>query len=177
MGAWCAGSARSTRPPLPGRASRCSKTQERGVSIPPAEDFQILQGKGATARFNGQPYWVGSHRFLEERGQETPELHERLEALSKAGCTVVVVGNEMHVCGLVALADVVRLEARQALQALRAAGVHHLAMLTGDNTGTANFIAQEAGIDEVRAELLPGDKVAAIESLVSLRLLRPAAAS
>jgi Cd2+/Zn2+-exporting ATPase len=141
--------------------------QERGVRPAPAEDFQIVQGKGATARFDGRQFWVGSHRYLEERGQETQEVHERLEAMSGAGRTVVVVGNEEHVCGLIALADQVRSQARQTLQDLRRAGVEHLIMLTGDNQPTARAIAQETGVDEFCAELLPADKVTAVEALVS----------
>ncbi len=141
--------------------------QGRGVPVHPAEDFQIIQGKGATARIDGKQYWVGSHRFLEERGQETAEVHERLETLSSAGRTAVVVGNEFHVCGFIAVADTVRPEARRALQAMRAMGVDHLVMLTGDNAGTAQAIARETGVDGVCAELLPEDKVAAIESLVA----------
>ena len=141
--------------------------QSRGVEFTPAEDFQIIQGKGATARFNGERYWLGSHRYLEERGQETEEDHRRLEALSQGGRTVVVVGNENHVCGFIALADAVRPGARQAIEALRAAGLRHIVMLTGDNQETARAIAAETGVDEVHAELLPADKVTAVENLVA----------
>ncbi len=139
--------------------------QETGVSIRPAENFQILQGKGATGHFDGTQYWVGSHRYLEERGQETPEVHARLEAMSRAGRSVVVVGNESHVCGLITVADKVR-DARVALEMLRAAGIEHLIMLTSDNQVTAQAIAKETGVDEVQAELLPADKVTTVESLV-----------
>ncbi len=141
--------------------------QERGVKPAPAEDFQMVQGKGATARFDGQPYWLGSHRYLEERDQKTAEVHQRLEAMSTAGRTVVVVGNDRHVCGMIALADALRPAAKQTVQELRSAGVNHIIMLTGDNQGTAQAIAQETGVDEVKAELLPEDKVAAVESLVA----------
>lgn len=139
----------------------------RGVTFLPAEDFQIIGGKGATARFKGKMYWLGSHRYLEERGQETEDVHSKLEQMSKAGRTVVVIGNEAHVCGLIALADGVRSEARLAVEALRREGVEHVVMLTGDNDGTARTIARETGIDEVYADLLPADKVAAVESLVT----------
>ncbi|MEO2091078.1 MAG: heavy metal translocating P-type ATPase, partial [Gemmataceae bacterium] len=132
--------------------------KEKGVNVPTADEFKNLPGKGASGRINGTVYWVGSHRYLEERGQETPEVHERLEALSKSGKAVVVVGNDRHVCGFIALADTVRPEARQAVSDLRAAGVEHIVMLTGDNRGTAEAIARETGVDEVHAELLPGDK-------------------
>lgn len=70
---------------------------EKGVSAPPAEDFQAFKGKGAAGTVDGRTFWVGSHRYLEERGQETPDVHERLEAMSQAGQTAVVVGNETHV--------------------------------------------------------------------------------
>jgi Cd2+/Zn2+-exporting ATPase len=139
----------------------------RGVRVRPAEDFQVVPGRGATAVFNGERYWLGSHRYLEERGQETEEVHRRLEALSGAGRTVVVVGNERHVCGFLTLADAVRPDARQAVEALHRAGVGHLVMLTGDNRATAEAIARETGVDEARAELLPADKVAAVEDLVA----------
>jgi Cd2+/Zn2+-exporting ATPase len=92
------------------------------VQVWPAEDFQIIPGKGVTGRWNGKSYWVGSHRYPEERGQETEAVHRRLEELSGAGRTVVVVGDESHVCGLVALADAVRPAARPALEALRQGG-------------------------------------------------------
>lgn len=140
---------------------------ERGVTPAPAEDFQIIQGKGASGRVNGKSYWLGSHRYLEERGQETPEVHERLEALSASGHTVVVFGDDRHVCGFLALADQVRPSAKATLEALHVAGIEQLVMLTGDNFGTAKAIARETGLDEVHAELLPAAKVQAVEDLVA----------
>lgn len=133
----------------------------------PADDFQVLQGKGARATFNGREFWLGSHRYLEERGQETPDIHGRLEAMSGQGRTVVVIGNESHVCGLIALADEIRPGATATLAELRAAGVEHLVMLTGDNRPTAEAMGAAAGVDGVEADLLPEDKVTAIESLVA----------
>lgn len=141
--------------------------RKRGVPVRPAEDFHIVPGKGATGRWNGSSYWLGSHRYLEERGQETEDVHRRLEAMSGAGRTVVVIGNEHHVCGLIALADPVRPEAQRALQALRQAGVRHIILLTGDNQATAQAVAEVIGVDEVRAELLPAEKVEAVESLTA----------
>lgn len=141
--------------------------KDRGVAVQPAEDFQILQGKGATGRFGDREYWLGSHRYLEERGQETPEIHAQLEGMSQAGRTAVVVGTADHVCGLIAVADEVRQESRAAIDALRKAGIETVVMLTGDNRGTAEAIAKETGIDQVHAELLPAEKVAAIEQLVA----------
>ena len=141
--------------------------QERNVPIRPAEDYQVVPGKGATARFDGTNYWLGSHRYLEERGQETPEVHAQLESMSQGGVTVVIVGNDRHVCGYVALADRVRPDALKAVTELGVLGIEKIVMLTGDNTPTAKVIAQASGVEDVRADLLPADKVTAIEDLVS----------
>lgn len=140
--------------------------QERGIRPTPAEDFQVLQGKGASATLGGRPVWIGSHRYLEERSQETPDMHRRLEALSSAGSSVVVVGNDEHVCGFIAVSDRLRTNAAAAVADLRAAGVEHVVMLTGDNRGTGEAVGRLAGVDEIKAELLPADKVAAVEELV-----------
>jgi Cd2+/Zn2+-exporting ATPase len=141
--------------------------REKGIAPRPAEDFQILPGKGASARIGGRAYWLGSHRYLEERGGENGDVHERLEAMTRSGSSVVVVGDDDHVCGLIALADGVRPEAAAAVRALREAGIEHVVMLTGDNRGTAETVARLTGVDEVHAELLPADKVAAVEALVA----------
>lgn len=139
--------------------------EEKGVSLPPCSDVQIVPGKGTTGTVDGARYWLGSHRWLVEREQETSEIHQALEKGSDAGQSVVVVGTDDHICGFITLADRVRSDSKAAVAALHAAGIKRVAMLTGDNSGTANAIASEVGIDDVRAELLPADKVAAIESL------------
>jgi len=136
-----------------------------GMDSKEAVDFTAIHGKGGTARIGDREYWIGSHRFLEERGQETHEVHEKLEELSSDGQTVVVLGNDEHVCGFLALSDGLRSETPQALKALRAAGISPLVMLTGDNKATGNAVGRHAGVDEVHAELLPEDKVALIEEL------------
>ena len=139
---------------------------EQKFSIPDADDFEIIQGKGARGSVNGKPYWLGSHKYLEERGQETPEVHEQLEALQDSGRSIVVVGNDQHVCGFISLADTVRQETKGILADLHAEGIEDVAMLTGDNAGTAKAIAAEVGIDSVHAELLPENKVEVMEALV-----------
>jgi Cd2+/Zn2+-exporting ATPase len=138
----------------------------RGFRPEPASDFRAIKGKGASAVLDGRSFWIGSHRFLEEQGQETEELHAELEALASSGASVVVIGEQEHVCGYIALSDRVREEARQVVARLKAEGVSHLVMLTGDNRGTAEAIGRETGVDEIHAELLPQDKVTAMEDLV-----------
>jgi len=140
---------------------------DRGVSMGRAEKFQIFKGKGATARLDGREFWLGSHRYLEERGQETPEVHGHATELSRTGQSVVAIGNDEHVCGLIALGDSVRPEAKSVIDSLRRAGIERIVMLTGDNQDTAAAIASDTGIDEFYAELLPEDKVRLVEKLVS----------
>jgi Cd2+/Zn2+-exporting ATPase len=141
---------------------------ERGIAKAPVSDFVELQGRGATALWRGVNYWIGSHRYLHERRHlESAELCARIEELSGAGRTVVCIGHDEAVVGLILLADRVRPESARALQALRGAGIAHVAMLTGDNQPTARAIAEQTGVDEVYAELLPDEKVAAVEKLVA----------
>jgi len=139
----------------------------KNIQIREVEDFQIIPGKGATARLDGKVFWLGSRRYLEERGQATEELLVNLDSLSQQGVTFVVVGNEHHICGYVALSDTVRPDALNAVRELRDLGITPIVMLTGDNVATARMIAQAVGVDEVQADLLPAEKVTAIESLVS----------
>lgn len=140
--------------------------RRQGVQLGAADDMQAVQGRGMTARLDGKRYWLGSHRYLEELGQETPAVHDQLEAMASAERTVVVMGTDEHVCGFVTLADAVRAESVTAVRELRQEGVKHIVMLTGDNRPTAERIARETGIDEVQAELLPADKVRAVEEMV-----------
>lgn len=140
--------------------------ESAGIRPQPASNFQATKGKGATATIGNKEVWLGSHRLLEERGQETPDMHRQLEEMEQDGSSVIVVGKQEHVCGLISLADRIRSNAAQAVSALRSAGVQHVVMLTGDNRGTGEAIGRQAGIDEVRAELLPDDKVLAVGELV-----------
>lgn len=141
------------------------RAAELAIQPAPAVDVVAIPGKGVRGVIDGRAFWLGSHRFLEEKGQEEPEHHQQLDALASAGRSVVVVGNDTHVCGFIAVADDVRPESAAALDALRAAGVETVVMLTGDNRETADAVGERVGTDEVHAELLPEDKVAVVERL------------
>lgn len=156
--------ARSTHP-LARAILRHAEAQ--GVAPAPAADVQVLSGKGLTGIFDGETFWLGSHRYVVERGQNTVESTEQAQALEADGKTVIVVGNPRHICGLIAVADTVRPEARAIVQQLRAVGIEHIVMLTGDNRATAEAIARTVGMDQVYAELLPEDKVKIVEELVA----------
>jgi Cd2+/Zn2+-exporting ATPase len=126
-----------------------------------------LKGKGLTGAFDGEPFWLGSLRYVVERGQDLPEIARDAERLEADGKTVLIVGNARHVCGLIAVADRIRPDAREVVRQLHAAGIAHVVMLTGDNRTTADAIARAVGIDEVHAELLPEDKLRKIEELIA----------
>ncbi len=140
--------------------------KQKGVVGQAAAEVKAVPGKGAAGIYDGREFWIGSHRYLEERGQETPDVHEQITKLSGEGRSVVVIGNADHVCGFLVLADTVRPAAAKTLAELREVGIQHLIMLSGDNQPTADAIARQVGVDEVHAELLPADKVSAMEKLV-----------
>jgi Cd2+/Zn2+-exporting ATPase len=108
---------------------------------------------------------IGNHRLFEERGLCSPVTHERVTAIDAAGRTAMLVARDGQPVGIIAVADRPRQSSRDAIDLLRAQGVAHIVMLTGDSRGTATAIAAELGVDEFRAELLPEDKVAAVEEL------------
>ena len=133
----------------------------RHLTIPAMTNMESMPGKGVQAMMDGKMYWIGSERLLSERG------HASEPRVGLEGVTVVAIGNEQHVCGYIGLADTMRESAQLTLSALRAAGIQSLVMLTGDNRATAKRIAREIGVEEVQWELLPSDKVRAIEDLVA----------
>jgi Cd2+/Zn2+-exporting ATPase len=141
--------------------------KSQGVAFLPAQGFQALQGKGAMAKLDGRAHWLGSHRFIEEQGAENPDIHAQLESLEVGGQTVVAFGEGRELIGFLALADAVRPSMASILQNLREIGVEHLVLLTGDNRGTAEAVGRRVGLTEIQAELMPEDKVKAIEALVA----------
>jgi len=143
------------------------RSRALGIEIPRAEGFRIEPGLGASASFQGRNFWVGGRKLLEQRGQGSPEVTTILDRFEQAGRTVVLVGNDHHVCGALAVADRVRAETVEALRAVRAEGIEHVVMLTGDHRATAEAIAGASGILEVLPDLLPEQKVSAVRDLVA----------
>lgn len=144
-----------------------SRAEQDGLSIAAADDTRTVPGRGLEGEMSGQAIWLGSDRFAEEKGFGTKiptELRDRIEG---AGNTLVAVGDDTGVMGVLELRDRIRPDAKGIVTRLHAQGVKKIVMLTGDNTATAKAVAHEVGIDEVRAELLPEDKVAVIEELVA----------
>ena len=107
---------------------------------------------------------LGNHRLMEELGLCNPGIEARLAAHEAQGRTVTLLATDAAVLALFAVADTIKDSSREALAALHALGVVPV-MLTGDNTVTARTVAAQAGLDEVQGNLLPQDKLAAIEAL------------
>jgi len=134
-------------------------TAARGLAVPGSTDFEALVGRGASARVGALVVSLGNERLLHEQGLLTPPVRAVLDRLAAEGKTAVAVSVERdgarEVLGALGLADRLRPNARAALDGLRAAGVRHLVMLTGDNAGTARAVA----------DLLPEDKVRIVRAL------------
>lgn len=141
------------------------KAREENMQVMPLQSFEALPGLGAKGVINGGEYYVCNKRLCEELSIPLDEAEPHLKRLEMEGKTANLVTSGTNVLGILAVADQLRPEAEAAVAKLKAAGVKRVVMLTGDNEGTARAVAQQAGIDEYRARLLPEDKVAAIRAL------------
>lgn len=139
---------------------------EQGVIRPEAQDFTSFTGEGAQAVVDGRTYWIGSPGLFRRLGmQPEAEVSSHFERLQRGGKTVVMLGSENGIEALIAIADQVRAESRTALAALRQEGIKEMVLLTGDNRTTARAVAHELGISRFEAELLPEQKLEALEKL------------
>lgn len=135
-----------------------------GLSIPAQTGFTNVDGMGALARVEGQTVLLGNRSLMDAQKQQIGDLASAAERFEGAGRTVVHVGRGGKVIGLIAIADAPRPTAKATIAKLRERGIR-VAMLTGDNAGTAQRIGQELGIDIVLANVLPGQKAAKIKEL------------
>jgi len=145
---------------------------DRNLHPATAEDVITTPGKGLSGVVEGQGLHLGSWRFVCELPVDfdfDPDgsISARVSELESAGRTVVAVANAAGVRGLIGLSDTIRPEARSVIEQLHELGVSEIVMLTGDNAATAEIVAREVGIDTVKAGLLPEDKVAEVEALVT----------
>ncbi|GER09883.1 heavy metal translocating P-type ATPase [Variovorax boronicumulans] len=138
--------------------------QGLGGAVEEVGDFTALPGRGVQATHAGQTYVLGNHRLIEERGLCSPELEAELKRHEEAGRTVTLLASEKSVLALFAVADTIKPSSQAAVAELRALGVTPV-MLTGDNTATAKTIGAHAGIDDVRGNLLPEEKLDAIQAM------------
>lgn len=142
-----------------------SKAITQGLKVPTQEvdAFEAVAGRGVQGVIDGHPYILANHRWIEERSQCSAPLEARLAAHEQAGRTVTILANRDRVIALFAVADTIKHSSLEAIAQMKSLGVTPI-MLTGDNTTTARTVGQEAGISEIRGNLLPEDKLKAIEA-------------
>lgn len=131
----------------------------QNIVVPEPDSFEQLQARGVKATVEGRSVLVGNAALLREAGISIDRIVE------DAASTPVHVSIDGRLTGVILIADTVRPGAREALAALKPSGVKRIVMLTGDNAATAKAIAAQIGVDEVKADLMPADKVAAITEL------------
>ena len=129
-----------------------------------ARNFSALSGRGIEADIGGQRYVLGNHRLIEERGQCSAEIEAVLHRHEAAGRTVSLLATASGVLALFAVADTIKPSSAAAIGELKAMGITPV-MLTGDNQATAEAIGREAGLTDIRGNLLPEDKLAAIQAM------------
>ncbi|MHC8405249.1 heavy metal translocating P-type ATPase [Pseudomonas sp. TMB3-21] len=138
--------------------------QDKNLAALTVDNFEALGGRGVRGDIHGQTYHLGNHRLVEDLGLCSPELEEKLFALEKQGKSVVLLLDSSGPLALFAVADTVKESSREAIRQLHELGIKTL-MLTGDNAHTAQAIAAQVGIDQAQGDLLPTDKLQAIEAL------------
>ncbi|KMK76310.1 heavy metal translocating P-type ATPase [Alkalihalobacillus pseudalcaliphilus] len=131
------------------------------------ENFSSITGKGIKGIVNGVTYYIGSPKLFKELSSITfdKKFEEEVTVLQNEGKTAMIVGTEVEILAVIAVADEVRDSSKEVIQKLHKAGIKETIMLTGDNQGTANAIGNHVGVSNVQAELMPEDKLNFIKQL------------
>lgn len=153
---------RSSEHPL--AESVVGAAEERGLRLTAAQNFQAIPGKGAAGTVDGHAVVIGNQLLMQERGISTATVAAQAEALAQEAATLLYVAVDGHLMGLLAVTDPIKESARSAIAQLHGEGVR-IVMLTGDTRRTADAVARQLGIDQVEANVLPGEKAEAIRRL------------
>jgi Cu+-exporting ATPase len=137
---------------------------EKKLELSPSSDFNAIPGQGIEALVEGRKLLLGNFKLMKERGFSLNGLENKVTELLEEGKTVMFLGQDSQVEGIIALADTLKPGAKEAVETLRRMGIEP-AMLTGDNRRTAETIARQAGIDRVLAEVLPEHKAGEVKKL------------
>jgi len=140
------------------------KAKAAGATLSAAENFEAIPGQGARATVDGRKVLAGNRKLMDDSHISFDQLNERAKALEDKGNTVVYSAIDGSPGGLIAIADEVRPNAKQAIEQLATLGIE-VAMLTGDNQGTANMVAKELGIKTVFAQVQPGQKADKVKEM------------
>ena len=138
----------------------------RNIKADALEEFKVLPGNGLTASHNGNRITGGSFKFISEQAEVSDEFGKSAEKLAEEGKTPLLFMQDDKVCGIIAVADIIKEDSPAAIRDLKDMGIK-VVMLTGDNERTANAIGAQAGVDEVIAGVLPDGKESVIRELMS----------
>ncbi len=144
--------------------ARAIMRETKHLSLPAVQDFQSITGKGVTGKIQDSQWVIGTRALMQENHIDFSALEDQATQLEQMGKTVMFVGSDRTLMGLLAVADTIKPEAIHAIKQLRNLGCEVL-MLTGDNRLTAKAIADQVGIDRIFAQVLPGNKAAQIALL------------
>lgn len=158
------GAAVEQRSEHPLAAAIVNAAKEKNLGLPELQDFQSITGKGVSAVVDGKKLLLGNRALMAGAKVSFGGHENKVEALEHQGKTAMLVGIDGVFAGIIAVADTVKPTSKQAVKALAKIGIHSV-MITGDNEHTAKAIAQQVGIQEVRAQVLPKDKSAAVRDL------------
>ncbi|MGO2486584.1 MAG: heavy metal translocating P-type ATPase [Pseudomonas taetrolens] len=154
----------ATRSDHPVSLAVANAAVDKNLVLRAVDNFTALSGRGVRGEIDGELYHLGNHRLVEELGLCSPALEQKLDALEQQGKTVILLCDRSGPLALFAVADTVKETSREAIRELHELGIKTL-MLTGDNPHTASAIAAHVGIDQSQGNLLPDDKLKAIEVL------------
>ncbi|MBQ8183214.1 MAG: heavy metal translocating P-type ATPase [Clostridia bacterium] len=133
------------------------KADDLNITISDADDFTAHEGKGVSGIINGEKYIAGNIRFLKENNIGFTHINNKIDTLASEGKTPLIFAKDNKIIGIIAISDTLRDDSIEAIKAFKKLGKKTV-MLTGDNQSAASYIARQAGVDEVLAELLPADK-------------------
>ncbi|MGZ5051177.1 MAG: heavy metal translocating P-type ATPase [Methylobacter sp.] len=145
-------------------AAILSAADQRQIKLDRARQFSAVAGHGVMATINGQRVLFGNKALMEQQGVEFNEFNSRLEQLSELGQTPMLLALDNQIAGIIAVSDPIKQDSAEAVRVLGEQGVR-IIMVTGDNPITAQAIAKQAGITELRAQVLPQDKAAVVREL------------
>lgn len=153
--------------PLAASIVRKAEQEQVDLSSWRMDDFVSITGKGIKATVNDEVYYIGSPKLVEEvmPSAMTDELSNQIHALQNQGKTVMILAMENNILALIAVADQVRKESKNVIEKIHQLGILKTIMLTGDNQRTGSAIGQQLGMTEVKAELLPQDKLDIVKQL------------
>lgn len=141
-----------------------NKAEEAGITLAQATDFKAVAGNGLTAKLGDKIIYGGNYSFVSAHAQVDDALKSRSEQLAEMGKTPLFFSRDGKLCGIIAVADVIKTDSSEAIRRLQAMGIH-VVMLTGDNERTARAIGKQAGVDEVIAGVMPDGKSRVVEDL------------